>query len=105
MWAKSGRFSEVKKDYIPGPGEYDVATPKKTRGGVSFGIGDRFKDRSAVDGGSITLESLLMAQQMDPKAALGRVQDTANKMFGKVRQSHCHSSCMTSAHPSRLCRA
>jgi len=84
MWAKSGRFSEVKKDYIPGPGEYDVATPKKTRGGVSFGIGDRFKDRSAVDGGSVTLESLLMAQQMDPKAALGRVQDTANKMFGKV---------------------
>jgi hypothetical protein len=83
MWAKSGRFAEAKKDYIPGPGEYDVATPKKTRGGVSFGIGDRFKDKSTGDGNSVTLESLLLAQQMDPKAALGRIQDTANKMFGK----------------------
>jgi hypothetical protein len=83
MWGKSGRFAEAKKDYIPGPGEYDVATPKKTRGGVSFGIGDRFKDKCASDGSSATLESLLLAQQMDPKAALGRIQDTANKMFGK----------------------
>ena len=83
MWAKSGRFTEAKKDYIPGPGEYDVATPKKTRGGVSFGIGDRFKDKTSADGSAITLESLLLAQNMDPKVALCRIQETANKMFGK----------------------